>query len=84
MNDMETHFYYILNLKIQILLKMFMKHCIHKSVKYYPIVALYTFVEVNQKQNKVFNFVDKQFSESNILTFGNYEVVICKESYLQR
>lgn len=47
-------------------------------------MTLCTFAEVNQKQNKVLNFVANEFQKLNILTFGKYEVVICTKRYLQR
>lgn len=47
-------------------------------------MTLCTFAKVNKKQNKVHNFADNEFQKSNILTFGNCEVVICTGRCLQR
>ena len=47
-------------------------------------MTLSTFAKVNQKQNNTHNFDNNEFQKSNILTFGNCEVVICTERHLQR
>lgn len=45
------------------------------AVIYYLIMTLSTFAKVNQ--NNIYNFENNEFQKSNILTFGNCEVVIC-------